>query len=164
MILIFEIAAGVVLGGSVLLWLQRRAEQQRGLREARAKGQEAGQQIVKLVHEQSTTYLAALQTRLLSVLDKRIEMLGGLDETLEEQQGRNRKEIQSLLETVSDVDTQVADALKRNVAGWTAFVDKLELQPLVDMVIQEEVATWKEGLVLAATDRIVVARRKFHGA
>ena len=91
--LIIQIAIGVILGGSVLMWLQRRAANKAKLQESRRKGQEFGQQIGELVREQASRYLAGLQEELLTALDQRIAILGSLDETVEQQQARNRSEV-----------------------------------------------------------------------
>jgi len=162
--LIIQIAIGVILGGLVLMWLQQRAANKVKLRAALRKGQEAGQQIDKLVREQASTYLAGLQEELLTLLDQRIAILGFTDDTIEQQQARNRHEVQSLLESVGDVDKQVWQAVEHNLTDWIALVEQLDLRQFVDAIIQQCVAKWKEELILAAAERILVARQRLDAA
>jgi hypothetical protein len=157
-VLIVQIALGVILGGSALLWMQRRAENRRKLVEARRKGEEFGDQLADAVREHCETYLAGLQERLMEVIDQRMATLGVFDDSVEEQQAGNRKELSELFESLGGVSVDVRASVERNLPDWMSVMETLRLRPLVDSLIDDSVAKWKTDLVVVATDRIWAAR------
>lgn len=118
--LIFQIAVGVVIGGLVLMWLQRRyarkAQELERRRKAYELGQKHGQAVADAITSQTRRTLSHLQERLLGILSQRIEQLAVLDETIEEQQERNRAEVTDLRQTAQEAEKLVwqdRSAIKR---------------------------------------------------
>lgn len=166
--LVFQIALGVVIGGLVLMWVQRRREQREKREEAFRIGQEAAISIVEAVRGQAQHSLALFKERLLDILRQRMERWADMQvyDTLEEQQEMNRKEITELREVAKEAEQLVWKDLERHQAESLELGEKFEVtqkgqvRANLEELVRQEITSWRAQLTTEATQIIYDARQR----